>query len=114
MVPPADRGGNRLGFGEPHAPQRLQGFGIGVGVREHQIAAAGKTGAERRRIVEQLLAMLRHTVQMPAQRRKEGVGVPVAEEGGDARQLAFPFGQAMGLPVLDHLQAVLDAAQIPV
>ena len=114
VVPAADRLRNRLALGEPHAAQRLQRFRVRVGAREHQIAAARKARAKRGGVLEQFPAMRRHAVQMPAQLRDERLRARMAEKRRNARQFTLAFGKAVGLPVVDHLQAVLDAAQIPV
>jgi hypothetical protein len=55
-----------------------------------------------------------HAAEMAEQPAREGVGVRIAEENRDPRQLRRLLGHVVGLPISDHLKAVLDLAEVGV
>ena len=99
----ADR--RRIGKAEPgQGPQR---FGIVLGAGKDEIAGTG----EARRLFEQLRVMALDRIQMCGQIGDETIGTAVAEKDREAGDALPVRRQSMGLCIVDHLQAVLDAAQ---
>ena len=107
-MPAANGLGRLFRAPEAEAAQRRQGLGIVDDAGEHQ---AARLGAERRRVLEQARVVPLDPAQMIGHRRRERLEPGVAAEGGEARQRVGLERQALGLLVVDHLQAMLDAAQ---
>ena len=82
---------------------------VGVRAGEHQIARFG----QRVRLGEQAVVKLPNIAEMAQQVLRKGVLPAVTHEAREAGKAAR-IRQFMGLPVVDHLDAVLDAAQEPV
>ena len=89
----------------------LQGFeraGIVVGAGEDQVAAGA---GQARRLLEQLGIVAFDAAQPVEQGLLERRRIGIAQEGGNRRHAGFVGRQAVGLAVVDHLQAMLDPAQ---
>ena len=111
VMPAADGRRHAVGALEALRRQRLQRFGIVVDAGEDERAFGG---GERGRAFEQLGVMALHGAQDRQRARLERRLVREAHEAGDIGALGGILGQAMGLLVGDHLDAVLQRAQIDI
>ena len=107
VVPGAHPRRDRLGLSEAHLGEGGEGVRIVIGAGEHQGAAAAQidAGLEQRGVVR----------LDPLEVAPHGVGqarrIRIAHEGREPLELLGAGGQAVGLFVADHLQAVLGATQ---
>src|SRR5258708_3948653 len=102
------RGGGGGRLVDAQWAQRFERAGIVAGAGEAQVAARAR---QARRLLEQPRVVAFDGAQPLQQFRLEGGRIGVAEEGRDGGKAGRVFGQGVGLLVIDHLQAVLDAAQ---
>ena len=101
---PAAADGSR----KPRGTERFERAWIVVGAGEDQIAArAGQT----RRLLEKAGIVAFDAAQPLEQGVLERGRIDVAQEGGDRGHARFVGRHAVGLAVVDHLQAMLDPAQ---
>ena len=110
-MPAADGGGDRGAVLEAELAQGPHRIRIVVRAGEDE-AAAGP--GESRGFLEQLGVMVLDIAEMVQQRLGERRAVRMAAEAGDRLQLLAGGGQGLGLAVVDHLQPVLDMAQIAI
>ena len=108
VVPGAHARRNGARMDEPHLGQSRQRVRIIVGAGEDQGAPAAQIDAA---FEQGGVVLSRPARSRLADRVGERVGVRIAHEGGEALQLLGASGQAVGLPVGDHLKAVLGPAQ---
>ena len=103
----AEDGAGALGAeGGQALPRRHAGAG-GVGVGEDRVGGGG--GRRGAVLGEEGLGQLLHAGEAGGEGGGEGGGVGAAE-GGEAGEAFGALGEALGLGVLEHLQAVLDLA----
>ncbi len=108
MVPAAHDARGRRCILEAESCKRLQGAGIVVRAGEDEIAA--RTG-QARRLLEQAGIVALDRTQALQQRSFEVGEAGVAQKDGEGLGAGRVLRHAVGLPVVDHLQAMLDAAQ---
>ncbi len=106
-LPAAHRGDDAGGLGEAERAERRHGGRDGPVATEIQFR--GWAGLHHG--LEHFDVAGTHAAEMIEQRAREQRCVGKAEEGGDPVKLLHAFRQCVGLPVGDHLQSVLDAAQ---
>ena len=107
MPAPNDRrGGHR--FAKAQRAQRRQRAGIVVGTGEDQVAAGP---GQARRLLEQPRVVAFDAMQRGQQRVLERHRIGIAQESRDGCNAGLVGRHAMGLLVVDHLQAMLDLAQ---
>ena len=107
-MPGPHRGGGLAGLAEAELGQRAQRAGIVADAGEHEVAGAV---AEPGRVLEQQPVMVRHQAAAALEFRRERRRRGVAAEAGEAFQRLLSSGDRVRLRVVEHLQAVLDAAQ---
>ena len=107
VVPIAHHAGDRARIGKSHLRQGCQGRRVVVAAGKDQVAGSG----EARRLLEKLGVVRLDGSEALDEFAGEGLGAWVAEKDGEAGNALVIAGQAMGLGVVDHLQAVFDAAQ---
>ncbi len=107
-VPGAHGGGDLAGLAEAELLQRAQRAGIVADAGEHEVAGAV---AELGRVLEEQPVMVRHQTAAALELRRERPRRGVAAEAGEALQRLLARGDRVRLRVVEHLQAVLDAAQ---
>ena len=110
MVPAANGGADRLGVAEAHPGDGLDGLGVVLAAGEHQIAACSQGGG----VLEQAGIVLFHRLKVAGQLGGEGLELRMAHERGDLGQLGRMAWHGLGLLVVDHLQAVLQLAQVEI
>ncbi len=107
MVPAANRAGDLRTVDEAQLGERLDRSRVVLGAGEDEITRAG----ERWRLLEQPRVMTLDTAQMAKQPVRESPRVGKAEERRKRVQRRSFRRQAVGLLVVDHLQAMFDATQ---
>src|ERR1700730_4784324 len=109
MVPaPHDPGGSRRGL-EAERAESLQSTRIVVSAGEDEIAAGA---CEAWRLLEQAGIVTLDAAQALEQVLLERPEVGIAEKYRQCRSRRFAFRHVVRLFVVDHLQAMLDPAQV--
>ena len=110
-MPAAHGFGGQRRVAETHVAQGLQRFGIVGRAGEDQIARAR---IESRRVFEQARVMFLDGMKMPQQVARKAAETSITAEAREVLERRIVIGQALGLMVVLHLQAMLDCAQIAV
>ena len=98
--------GNHGSIFETHLRQCRKGTGIVLPAREYKVAWA----RQRRRLLEQPGIVMLDPAEMVGELLGKRLWPVIAEENCEADQLRIALWNAVGLAVIDHLQAVLGPA----
>src|SRR5215472_274379 len=110
VMPATHQCGNRSRPGKAEPRKRAERFRIVLDSGEDEIARTGETG----RLLEQFGIVPLDRAEVAKQIADKGICPRIAEKDPDPRYSGVVRWQDVRLRVIDHLQAVLEAAQEPI